>query len=91
MSQRSSAVLKIYCVKSNLCNLHAFYSSIDVTEQAEENFILDQKLKFLPSSCICLLTFGLIVFERMQRYVFSVYFGLLAFLLRREKIMWGHW
>ena len=91
MRQRSSAVLKIYYVKSYLCNLHAFYNLIDVTEQADGNLILDEKLKFLSSSSICLLTFGLIVFLRIQRFVFSVYFGFLAFLLRREKMIWGHW
>ena len=91
MRQRSSAVLKIYYVKSHLCNLHAFYNLIDVTEQANRNLILGEKLKFLSSSSICLLTFGLIVLWQMQRYVFSVYFGFLAFLLRREKIMWGYW
>ena len=85
------AVLKIYYIKSNLFNSHAFYSLIDVTKQADENLILDQELKFLQSSSICLLTFDLIVFEQMQRFVFSVYFGFLAFLLGREKIMWGHW
>ena len=41
MSQRSSAVLKIDYVKSNLCNLHAYYSLIDVAEQSDENLILD--------------------------------------------------
>ena len=91
MRQRSSAVLEIYYVKSYLCNLHAFYNLIDVPEQTNRNLILGEKLKFLSSSCICLLTFGCIVLWQIQRYVFSVYFGFLAFLLRREKMMWGHW
>ena len=91
ISQRLSAVLKIYYIKSILFNLHAFYSLIHVTQQSDENLILDQCLKFLQSSSICLLTFDLIVFEQMQRFVFSVYFGFLAFLLGREKTMWGHW
>ena len=91
MSQGSSAILKIYFIKSNLCNLHEFYSLIDVSEQADENFIIDQCLKFLESSSICLLTCNLIVFEQMKRFVFSVYFGFLAFLLGRDTIMWGHW
>ena len=43
------------------------------------------------SSIICLLTFNLIVFEQMKRFVFPVYFGFLGFLLEREKIIWGHW
>ena len=43
------------------------------------------------SSSICLLTFNLIVFEQMKRFVFPVYFGFSAFLIGREKIMWGHW
>ena len=91
MRQRSSAVLKIYYVKSYLCNLHVFYNSIDMTEQANRNLILGEKLKFLSSRSICLLTFGLIVLWQMQRYVFSVHFGFLAFLLRKEKMIWGHW
>ena len=62
MSQGSSAILKIYFIKSNLCNLHAFYSLIDVTEQADGNLILEEELKFLPNSSICLVTFGLIAF-----------------------------
>ena len=91
MSQGSSAILKIYFIKSNLCNLHAFYSLIDVTEQADENLIIDQCLKFLQSSSICLLAFNLVVFEQMKRFTFPANFGFSAFLLGREKIMWGHW
>ena len=56
ISQRLSAVLKIYYIKSNLFNFHAFYGLIDVTEQADENLIIGQCLKFLESSSICLLT-----------------------------------
>ena len=62
MSQGSSAILKIYFITSNSCNLNAFYSLIDVTEQADGNLILDEELKFLPNSSICLVTFGLIAF-----------------------------
>ena len=62
ISQGSSAILKIYFIKSNLCNLHAFYSLIDVTEQADGNLILEEELKFLPNSSIYLVTFGLIAF-----------------------------
>ena len=47
ISQKLSAVLKIYYIKFNLFNLHAFYSLIDVTEQVDESLILDQYLKFL--------------------------------------------
>ena len=90
ISQRLSAVLKIYYIKSNLFNFHAFYGLIDVTEQADENLIIDQCLKFLESSRICLLTFNLIVFEQMKRFDFSVHCGFSAFLLGRDKIMWGH-
>ena len=43
------------------------------------------------SSIICLLTFNLIVFEQMKRFVFPANFGFSAFLLGRDKIMWGHW
>ena len=43
------------------------------------------------SSIICLLTFNLIVFEQMKRFVFPVYFGFSGFLLGREKIIWGDW
>ena len=43
------------------------------------------------SSGICLLTFNLIVFEQMKRFVFPANFGFSTFLLGREKIMWGHW
>ena len=91
ISQILSAVLKTYYIKSNLFNSHAFHRLINVTKQVDENLILDQELKFLQSSNICLLTLDLIVFEQMQRFGFSVYFGFLAFLLGREKIMWGHW
>ena len=91
ISQRLSAVLKIYYIKSNLFNFHAFYGLIDVTEQADENLIINQSLKFLESSSICLLTFNLIVFEQMKRFVFPVNFGFSVFLLGRDKIMWGHW
>eukprot|EP00493_Phyllostaurus_siculus_P001776 UN01786 len=68
-----------------------FYNSIDAAEQADGNLILDEKLKFLSSSRICLLTFGLIVFycTKFQRFVFSVYFALLAFLLRSSKMIWA--
>ena len=90
ISQRLSAVLKIYYIKPNLFNFHAFYGLINVTEQADEHLIIDQCLKFLQSSSICLLTFNLIVFEQMKRFVFSVDFGFSAFLLGRDKIMWGH-
>ena len=83
--------MKICYIKFNLFNLHAFYSLIDVTEQVDENLILDQKLQFLQSRSICLLTFNLIVFEQMKRFVFPANFGFSAFLLGREKIMWGHW
>ena len=75
ISQKLSAVLKIHYIKSNLFNFHAFYGLIDLTEQADENLIIDQCLKFLESSSICLLTCNLIVFEQMKRFVFSVYFG----------------
>ena len=85
ISQRLSAVLKIYYIKPNLFNFHAFYGLINVTEQAYEHLNIDQCLKFLQSSSICLLSFNLIVFEKMKRFVFP------AFLLGREKIMWGHW
>ena len=91
ISQRLSAVLKIYCIKPNLFNFHAFYGLINVTEQADEHLIIDQCLKFLQSSSICLLAFNLIVFEQMKRFVFPANFGFSAFLLGREKIMWGHW
>ena len=91
ISHRLSAVLKIYYIKSNLFNFHAFYGLIDVTEQADENLIIDQCLKFLESSSICLLTCNLIVFEQMKRFVFPANFGFSTFLLGREKIMWGHW
>ena len=47
ISQKLSAVLKIYYIKFNLFNLHAFYNLIDVTEQVNESLILDQYLKFL--------------------------------------------
>ena len=57
LSQRLSAVLKIYYIKSNLLNFHVFYDLIDVTERSDENFIIDHVLKFLQSSSICLLTF----------------------------------
>ena len=83
--------MKIYDTNSNLSNFHALYGLIDVTERADENLINDQCLKFLQSSSISLLTFSLIVFEQMKRFVFSVNFGFSAFLLGREKIMWGHW
>ena len=43
------------------------------------------------SSGTCLLTFNLIVFEQMKRFVFPANFGFSAFLLGREKNMWGHW
>ena len=71
ISQRLSAVLKIYDTNSNLFNFHALYGLIDVTERADENLINDQCLKFLQSSSISLLTFNLIVFEQMKRFVFS--------------------
>ena len=91
ISHKLSAVLKIYFIKSNLFDFHAFYDLIDVTEQVDENLIIDQCLKFLESSSICLLTFNLIVFEQMKRFVFLANFGFSAFLLGRDKIMWGHW
>ena len=91
ISQRLPAVLKIYYIKSNLFNFHAFYGLIDVTERSDEILIFGQCLKFLQSSSISLLPFNLIVFEQMKRFVFSVNFGLSTFLLGREKIMWGHW
>ena len=90
ISQRLSAVLKIYYIKPNLFNFHAFYGLINVAEQADEHLIIDQCLKFLQSSSICLLAFNLIVFEQMKRFVFPANFGFSAFLLGREKIMWGH-
>ena len=55
------------------------------------SLMIDQCLKFLESSRICLLTFNLIVFEQMKRFVFPANFGFSAFLLGRDKIMWGHW
>ena len=91
ISQRLSAVLKIYYIKSNLFNFHAFYGLIDVAEQVGENLIIDQCFKFLESSSICLLTCNLIVFEQMKRFVFPANFGFSTFLLGREKIMLGHW
>ena len=91
ISQRLSAVLKIYYIKSNLFNFHAFYGLIDVTERSDENFIIDQCLKFLQSSSNCLLTFNLIDVEQMKRFVFPVYFGFSGFLLGGEKIIWGDW
>ena len=91
ITQRLSAVLKIYYIKFNLFNFHAFYGLIDVTERPDEDFIIDQCLKFLQSRSICLLAFNLIVFEQMKRFVFPANFGFSAFLLGREKIMWGHW
>ena len=81
ITQRLSAVLKIYYIKPNLFNFHSFYGLIDVTEQADENLIIDQCLKFLQSSSICLLSFNLIVFEQMKRFVFPANFGFSAFLL----------
>ena len=39
------------------------------------------------SSIICLLTFNLIVFEQMKRFVFPPNFGFSAFLLGRDKII----
>ena len=75
ISQRLSAVLKIYYIKPNLFNFHAFYGLINVTEQADEHLIIDQCLKFLQSSSICLLAFNLIVFEQMKRFVFPANFG----------------
>ena len=60
-------------------NFHAFYGFINVTEQSDENFIIDQCLKFLQSSSICLLTFNLIVFEQMKRFVFPANFGFSTF------------
>ena len=62
MSQESPAILKIYFIKSNLCNLHAFYSLIDITEQEDGNLILNEQLKFLSNSSIGLVTFGSIAF-----------------------------
>ena len=90
ISQRLSAVLKIYYIKPNLFYFHEFYGLINVTEQADEHLNIDQCLKFLQSSSICLLAFNLIIFEQMKRFVFPANFGLSAFLLGREKIMWGH-
>ena len=43
------------------------------------------------SSSICLLTFNLIVFEKIKRLVFPVYFVFSGFLLAREKITWDDW
>ena len=91
ISQILSAVLKNYYIKSNLFHFHAFYGLIHVTERSDENFIIHQCLKFLQSSSICLLTFNLIVFEQMKRFVFLANFDFSAFLLGRDKIMWGHW
>ena len=83
--------MKIYLVKSYLFHFHAFYGLFDVTVRAEENLIIDQCLKFLQSSSICLLAFDLIVFEQMKQFVFPANFVFSAFLLGREKIMWGYW
>ena len=83
--------MKIYYIKSNLFNFHGFYGLIDVSEQADENFIIDQYLKFLKSSSICLLTCNLIAFEQMKRFIFSGNFGFSTFLLGRDKVIWGHW
>ena len=84
ISQRLSAVLKIYYIKPSLLNFYVFYGLIDVTEQTDEHLIIDQCLKFLQSSSICLLTFNLIVFEQMKRFVFPVYFGFSGFSLGRD-------
>ena len=46
---------------------------------------------FSKSIIICLITFNLIVFEQIKRFVFPVYFGVSGFLLGREKIILGDW
>ena len=85
ISQRLSAILKIYYIKSNLFNFHSFYGLINVSEQADEHLIIDQCLKFLQSCSICLLAFNWIVFEQMKRFVSPANFGFSTFLLGKEK------
>ena len=68
--------------------LRLYYSA---TMRAKSFTIHEKGWRKIQSSIICLHPFDLIVFEQMQRFVFSVYFSFLAFLLGREKMMWGHW